>query len=336
VVDAQKRKASVAWLSVISNASLVAGKLVVGLFIGSVSVISEAIHSGVDLLAAVIALFAVKTSQKVADEEHPFGHGKIENISGTVEAVLIFFAAGWIIYEAAHKLLAPQPIEAAGWGVGVMLVSSVMNMIVSRLLFKVGKETDSIALQADAWHLRTDVYTSAGVMVGLGLILAGERLFPGANLLWLDPAAAILVALMIVHAAWKLTVESGRDLLDASLPAAETAWIQEHLRAADRSVRGFHHLRTRKSGSHRFVELHLVVDKDLSVEASHRLSDTVTRGIKERLSDTSVTIHVEPCDGKCRPACVEGCLLAEDERAAIHAQASRRRRGKKPRGATQG
>ena len=335
-MEAQRRKSAVAWLSVISNTSLVAGKLVVGLFIGSVSVISEGIHSGVDLLAAVIALFAVKTSHKVADEEHPFGHGKIENISGTVEAVLIFFAAGWIIYEAAHKFLAPQPIEAASWGVGVMLVSSVMNMVVSRLLFKVGKETDSIALQADAWHLRTDVYTSAGVMVGLGLILAGERLLPGANLLWLDPVAAIVVALMIMHAAWKLTLESGRDLLDASLPAEETAWIQEHLRAADRSVRGFHHLRTRKSGSHRFVEFHLVVDKDLSVEASHQLSDAVTRGIKERLSGTTVTIHVEPCDGRCRPACIEGCLLAEDERAAIRAQASPRRQGKKTRRASQG
>ena len=335
-MDAQRRKSAVAWLSVISNTSLMAGKLVVGLFIGSVSVISEAIHSGVDLLAAVIALFAVKTSDKVADEEHPFGHGKIENISGTVEAVLIFIAAGWIIYEAAHKLLAPQPIEAAGWGVGVMLVSSVMNMIVSRRLFKVGKETDSIALQADAWHLRTDVYTSAGVMVGLGLILAGERLLPGTNLLWLDPMAAIVVALMIVHAAWKLTVESGRDLLDASLPAEETAWIQEFLRAVGRSVRGFHHLRTRKSGSHRFVEFHLVVDKDLSVEASHQLSDAVTRGIKKRLSGTTVTIHVEPCDGNCRPACIDGCLLAKDERAAIHAQASPRRQGKKTRGARQG
>ena len=335
-MDAQRRKSAVAWLSVISNTSLMAGKLVVGLFIGSVSVISEAIHSGVDLLAAVIALFAVKTSDKVADEEHPFGHGKIENISGTVEAVLIFIAAGWIIYEAAHRLLAPQPIEAAGWGVGVMLVSSVMNMIVSHRLFKVGKETDSIALQADAWHLRTDVYTSAGVMLGLGLILAGERLLPGTNLLWLDPVAAILVALMIVHAAWKLTVESGRDLLDASLPAEETAWIQEYLRAVGRSVRGFHHLRTRKSGSHRFVEFHLVVDKDLSVEASHHLSDTLTHAIKERLSGCTVTIHVEPCDGRCRPACIEGCLLAEDERAAIHAQASPRRQGKKTRGARQG
>ena len=320
-MEAQRRKSSVAWLSVISNTSLVAGKLVVGLLIGSVSVISEAIHSGVDLLAAVIALFAVKTSHKLADEEHPFGHGKVENISGTVEAVLIFFAAGWIIYEAAHKLLAPQPIEAAGWGVAVMLVSSVVNIIVSRMLFRVGKETDSIALQADAWHLRTDVYTSAGVMIGLGLILLGERFLPGVNLLWLDPVAAIVVALMIVHAAWKLTMESGRDLLDASLPAEETAWIQEYLRGFGPSVYGFHHLRTRKAGSNRFVEFHLVVDKGLSVETAHQLSDGLTQAIKERLPGSTVTIHVEPCDGQCRPACVEGCRLNEAERTAIHAGA---------------
>jgi len=324
-MEIARRKAAAAWLSVISNTSLVAGKLVVGLFIGSVSVISEAIHSGVDLVAAVIALFAVKTSHKVADEEHPFGHGKVENISGTVEALLIFLAAGWIIYEAVHKLLEPQSIEAVGWGVAVMLVSSVVNTFVSRMLFKVGKETDSIALQADAWHLRTDVYTSAGVMVGLGLILLGERFLPNTNLLWLDPVAAIVVALMIVRAAWKLTVESGRDLLDASLPVEETAWIREYLRGIGPSVRGFHHLRTRKAGSHRFVEFHLVVDKNLSVDAAHRLSDGLTRAIKERFPVSTVTIHVEPCDGQCRPACVEGCLLTEADRAAVHAQVIGRR-----------
>src|SRR5512136_1708331 len=148
-MDAQRQKSAVAWLSVISNTALVTGKLIIGLLIGSVSVISEAIHSGVDLLAAVIALFAVKTSHRVADEDHPFGHGKVENISGTIEALLIFLAAGWIIYEAAHKLIRPEPLEAVGWGVGVMLVSSIANIVVSQMLFKVGRETDSMALQAD-------------------------------------------------------------------------------------------------------------------------------------------------------------------------------------------
>ena len=172
-----KRKASVARLSVISNTTLMLLKLAVGLAIGSVSVISEAIHSGMDLLAAIIALFAVKISGKPADQHHPFGHGKVENISGTVEALLIFLAAIWIIYEAIKKLLNPQPLEDVGWGVAVMFVSAMVNIFVSRTLFKVGKETDSVALQADAWHLHTDVYTSAGVMAGLGIIWLGSFLF---------------------------------------------------------------------------------------------------------------------------------------------------------------
>ncbi len=319
-MDPQNRKSAVAWLSVISNTSLVVAKFVVGVLIGSVSVISEAIHSGVDLLAAVIALFAVKTSHRGADEEHPFGHGKVENISGTVEALLIFLAAGWIVYEAVHKLLAPRPIEAVGWGVAVMLVSSLVNLVVSTMLFKVGRETDSIALQADGWHLRTDVYTSAGVMVGLVLLLVGERLSPGTNLLWLDPLAAILVALLIVRAAWKLTLESGRDLLDVSLPAGEMAWIRGHLRDCGDPVRGFHHLRTRKAGPKRFVEFHLVVEKDLSVEESHRISDAITHAIKGELAGSAVTIHVEPCNGECRPACLEGCLLPPEERPTLRVQ----------------
>ena len=327
VVDAQQRKNSVAWLSVISNASLVMGKLVIGILIGSVSVISEAIHSGVDLVAAIIALFAVKTSNKVADDEHPFGHGKVENISGTVEALLIFLAAGWIIYEAVHKLLVPAPIGAVGWGVGIMLVSSVVNIVVSEMLFTVGRETDSVALQADAWHLRTDVYTSAGVMVGLGVILVGQRLLPGTNLLWLDPVAAIAVALLIIHAAWTLTKESGRDLMDASLPADEIARIRERLNRLAPAVRGFHHLRTRKAGAARFIEFHLVVDKDLTVERAHNLADVVTRDIKAYLPGATVTIHVEPCDGQCRPACLEGCLLAEEDRAAVRADAVKTKAG---------
>ena len=208
-----KRKSSVALLSVASNTILVLLKLTVGIIIGSVSVISEAIHSSVDLLAALIALFAVRTSGKPADAEHPFGHGKVENISGTVEALLIFLAAGWIIFEAVKKLKDPEPLEEVGWGVAVMMVSSAANILVSKALFKVGKETDSVALQADAWHLRTDVYTSAGVMAGLAIIWIGRIVLPGTDLNWVDPVAAIGVALLIIKAAYQLTVESARDLL---------------------------------------------------------------------------------------------------------------------------
>jgi cation diffusion facilitator family transporter len=311
-----RRKTSVALLSVVSNSALVLLKLLVGFVIGSISVISEAIHSAVDLVAALIAFVAVRKSGKPADADHPFGHGKVENISGTVEAVLIFLAAGWIIFEAVKKLRYPEPLDEPGWGVLVMLLSAVVNMVVSQLLFKVGRETDSLALQADAWHLRTDVYTSAGVMVGLGLIWLGESAFPGVHFHWLDPVAAICVALLIIKAAYDLTIKSARDLLDESLPAEELDLIRSHIREFAPEVRGFHRLRTRKSGSERFVEFHMLVDADMSVDRSHHISDQIVDAIKEHYPGTTVTVHIEPCHGDCLPECVEECLLDEDERQA--------------------
>lgn len=308
-----KRKTSAAILSVISNTALVALKLTIGIMIGSVSVISEAIHSGVDLLAAIIALFAVRTSGKPADKEHPFGHGKFENISGTVEALLIFAAAIWIIYEAIGKLKHPEPMQSVTWGVYVMLASSVVNLFVSEMLFKVGKETDSIALQADAWHLRTDVYTSAGVMAGLACIWGGKRFFPGMDLNWIDPAAAMIVALLIIKAAYELTIESARDLLDVSLPPEDVAAIRKHIASFSPPICAFHSLRTRKSGSYRFAEFTLMVDSMMSVKESHRITEELTECINGQFPGISVTIHIEPCNGECIPKCLQGCFLSEED-----------------------
>ena len=315
--ERNKRKSNVALLSVISNTSLVILKLVVGTMIGSVSVISEAIHSGVDLLAAIIALFAVRKSGKPADEDHPFGHGKVENISGTVEALLIFLAAGWIIFEAVKKLTNPEPLDDAWLGIVVMLISVMANIIVSKNLFKVGKETDSIALMADAWHLRTDVYTSLGVLGGLAVIFAGGLVLPGVDLRWVDPVAAIGVALLIIRAAYHLTVESARDLVDVGLPFEEVDDMRRHIRAFAPTIRGFHRLRTRKAGSSRFVEFHIRVDASMSVDESHRIADMITCSIKQHYPGTTVTIHIEPCnctvakEGSC------GCLLSEQEKKEL-------------------
>lgn len=312
-----KRKSNAALLSVISNAGLVVLKLVVGAMIGSVSVISEAIHSGVDLLAAVIAFFAVRKSSKPADEDHPFGHGKVENISGTIEALLIFLAAGWIIFEAVKKLQNPEPLNDAWLGVVVMLISVMANIIVSTNLFLVGKETDSIALMADAWHLRTDTYTSLGVFGGLAVIFAGGLFFPGTDLRWVDPAVAIGVALLIIRAAYHLTVESARDLVDVGLPPEEVDDIRRHIKAFAPTIRGFHRLRTRKAGPSRFVEFHIRVDASMSVDESHRITDMITCSIKQHYPGTTVTIHIEPCncamakEGSC------GCLLSEQEKKEL-------------------
>jgi cation diffusion facilitator family transporter len=307
-----KRKSAVALLSVASNTTLVLLKLAVGLMIGSVSVISEAIHSGVDWLAAVIAWFAVRASGKPADADHQFGHEKWENFSGMIEALLIFLAAGWIIFESVKKLTHMEAVDAPAWGVAIMLVSSGLNIVVSRQLFKVGKATNSAALLADAWHLATDVWTSAGVMAGLALMWLGHLLFPQLNLQWIDPVAAILVALLIISAAWHLTLSSGRDLLDVSLPAEELEWVHACLAAVMPRACGYHGLRTRKAGHRRFIELHLEVPQQMSVADSHALTEEIESAILQHFAATDVTVHVEPCQQDCGAALCDQLAQVKD------------------------
>jgi cation diffusion facilitator family transporter len=288
-IDAlNKEKTSIARLSVLSNLTLVILKLTVGLMIGSVSVISEAIHSGIDLIAAIIAYFSVRQSSQPPDAEHAFGHGKIENVSGAVEAVLIFLAAGLIIREAYQKLLHGVEIEDVSLGIAVMLLSVVVNYFVSEKLLKTAKRTDSIALEADGWHLKTDVLTSLGIFGGLVAIkLTGIAI--------LDPILAILVALFILKAAFELTIKSVKDLLDMKLPKEEEDEIRRIISGYSGRFVEFHELRTRKSGSDRFIDLHLVVHKKMSVEEAHDLSDRIEADIVQRFPRASVIIHIEPC-----------------------------------------
>ena len=213
------KKTSIARLSIISNSSLIVLKLIVGLLTGSVSIISEAIHSTMDLAAAIIAFFSVKVSSIPADENHPYGHGKVENISGVIEAVLIFIASAWIIYEAVLKIMSPSKIESAGIGFLIMIISSIVNFLVSRKLYKVAEEEDSIALKADALHLKADVYTALGVGIGLLLIWVTKIYF-------LDPIFAIIVAIFILKEAAHLLKEAFNPLLDIKLSDEEISIIK--------------------------------------------------------------------------------------------------------------
>ncbi len=287
-------KVKAATLSVMSNTLLVAGKIIVGLATGSVSILSEAIHSGLDLVAAVIAYFSVKESGKPADDRHRYGHGKIENISGTVEALLIVLAAVWIIYEAVDKLAHGGKVDQIGWGVAIMAVSALVNVLVSNRLMKVARDTDSVALEADAMHLRTDVYTSAGVMLGLLLIK-----LTGINLL--DPLVAMTVALLILKAGWDLTKQAFFPLVDVSLPAEEEKIIVAVIEEYSSQYLEFHKLRTRKAGSERHIDLHLVVPKESPVREVHDLCDAIENEIENRLPQSHVLIHTEPC------ACTAEC-----------------------------
>lgn len=311
-MDGNTKKSRVAFLSVISNGSLVVMKLIIGILINSVSVISEAIHSAVDLTAAVIAFYAVKKSGKPEDRLHAYGHGKIENISGTIEALLIFLAAGWIIFEAVEKLMNPHQMEQVSWGVLVMTVSAAANFFVSRELFKVGTETDSMALKADAWHLRTDVWTSLGVMTGLMFYWIGRIFLPHIDLAWVDPVTAIAVALLIIKAAYHLTLESVSDLLDARLKKDDEELLEKYIEKQYPLILSYHKLRTRKSGAQRFYEFHLLVVPEMSVRESHNLGDRIVAGLKEHYPDAKVLIHVEPCDNTCREDCIAHCIRIQN------------------------
>lgn len=310
-MDHNRKKSRVAALSVLSNSTLVVFKLFVGLYTGAVSILSEAIHSGVDLVAALIAFFAVRASGKPADEKHTFGHGKFENLSAAIEGLLIFIAAGWIIYESINKLIFPEPVDNLEWGIIVMGVSAITNLVISRKLFKVGKETDSAALLADGWHLRTDVWTSAGVATGLALYMLGRWYRPDINLHWIDPVIAMGVAGLILKAAWELTSEAVTYLLDASLPAEEEKAITMIINKMNPEVLNFHNFKTRKAGSERFVEFHLVVNKDLSVKQAHDICDVITSMIKLQFPKTEVMIHTEPCLDECGGVCRGTCAIFE-------------------------
>lgn len=291
-MDANEEKIAVARLSIYSNSTLVALKLAVGTVMGSVAVISEAIHSGLDLVAALIARYSVKRSAEPADKEHHFGHGKFENLSGMIEGALILVAATWIMYEATRRLIGMNEVEMLEAGMAVMAISAILNFIVSRKLMKVAEKTESLALEADAYHLTTDVWTSVGVFVALGLIeLTGFRL--------LDPAIAIVVAAFIVRAATDITRRSTEGLLDKSLPESEHEAIERIMEEHYGEFINFHDLRTRKAGSERHIDLHISVPKNRSIQEADLLARHLESDIKSKFPKSVVMIRSEPCNLRC-------------------------------------
>jgi cation diffusion facilitator family transporter len=301
-------KEKTATLSVVSNTCLVILKLAVGIALGSVAIISEAVHSGIDLVAAVVAFLSVRKSGEPPDKDHSYGHGKFEDISGLFESILIFVAAGIIIYEAITRILGGVGALEMGVltaGIGVMALSAGINWFVSRRLMGVAKATGSIALESDAWHLRTDVYTSLGVFAGLVLI----RL---TGILLIDPLVAIGVAVLIMKAAYDLTRRSFGDLIDQRLPDRDEERIRAIICDHYSAYADFHALRTRRSGPEQFIDLHMTVRRDLSVEAAHDLTDHLEKDIRTEFPRANVTIHVEPCEEECA-GCKSVCRIREPE-----------------------
>lgn len=288
-------RARAARLSVASNLALVVAKLATGTYTGSIGVLSEAIHSGLDLAAAGIALFAVRAAARPPDEKHRYGHGKIENLSAFVEALLIGVAACWIGYESIHRLATGGHPILATPGMAVMGASAVLNWFVSGHLMRVARATDSMALEADALHLRTDVHTSVGVFTGLLLVrLTGVTA--------LDSFTALAVAAWIAKAAWDMGRDAAMVLIDARLPSPEEDELVAILRRHAGHFVEFHDLRSRRAGSEQHVDFHLVVHRNQPFEVVHDLQDRLEDAIRKRFPSAHVLIHAEPCGPVC-PRC---------------------------------
>lgn len=283
------RKSRAVLVSICSNSLLLAVKLVVGVITGSASVLSEAYHSATDLIASLVAFFAVRRSDVPADETHNYGHGRIENLAGIFEGMVLFGIGGWVIYGAAYKILNGAEVELLGLGIGVMGLSAAVNLLVSGWLLRVARETDSRAVEAEAYNLRTDVWAAAGVALGLVAVLATG---------WtvLDPIIAALIGLLILRTALALVARSVRVLLDESLPYEELDLIERTIEEeveSEKAIRGFHKVRARKSGAQRHIDFHLQLRSETTLGEAHKISDGLEERIKRSLPNSDVLIHLE-------------------------------------------
>ncbi len=304
------KKKIAACVSIVSNTSLIVLKITAGLITGSISIISEALHSLADLMASFIAYFSILKSSEPADDDHPFGHGKYEDLAGFIEALLIILTACYIFYIAIEKLVKfgmDYEFET-NLGIIIMLISTIVNFIVSRYLFYMAKKSDSIALQTDAEHLSMDVYSSLAIFLGLFAVkLTGLYI--------LDPIFAIIVAGIIFKTGVNLTKQASNNLLDGTLPASERETIKnvlEHFK--DKGLMGVKSVKTSKSGSKRIIQLTIFLPCKLTLLDAHILCDKIEHALGENFIHSSVVIHAEP---NCISGNREKCGLCKEERSKI-------------------
>jgi cation diffusion facilitator family transporter len=272
---------------------LIAFKVVVGWLTGSISILAQAADSLLDLFAGIITFSAIRFAAKPADAEHQYGHGKAEDIAGVGQGILIFIAGGLIIYSAIDRIITKHDIvELPEAGIAVMAVSIVVSIFLSRHLLKVSRRTGSVALEANARNIATDVYSTSAVLVGLTILR-----FTKLNII--DPILAIGVAIYILKVALDTVRKPVAGLLDEKLPPSEEAVIEDSLKKHSREVSGFHALRTRRAGSQSYIDLHLVMAGDISLEQVHQICDQIEVEIQNVLHEASVIIHAEPCDNEC-------------------------------------
>jgi len=311
-------KENAAKLSILAITSLIIMEVVAGILTGSLSIIAGGVHSVIDLSGSIIGLISIRISGRPPDKRHAFGHGKAEDIAGAVIAGLIFVAAAAIVYEAARRLVAGGSVELVTLGIYVVTATIVINAAIAWYVSRIARSTESVALKATAKDMLADALNSCAILVGLVLV----RL-TGLNIV--DPIVSLLVATLIARTAYLTMKESFGGLMDTRLPEAEEEAIRSSIMEHSGQVVGFHKLRTRKVGNQRYIELHLVMPKDASVHAAHKVCDHLEEDIGARLRDASISIHIEPCTTSCE-SCSVSCTLRRKGR-----QSSTPRRGFEPR-----
>jgi cation diffusion facilitator family transporter len=276
--------------SVALNISVTILKLTGAFLTGSVSLLSDAVHSGTDLIASSLTYVSVRVAGAPPDEEHPFGHGKIESLTGFVEAIMIFVVVAFIGLEAINRLLSRHVLESKtlGFGLLAMGISSVASLIASFYVKNVGNRTGSVALKVNARHLQIDFFTSLGVFVGLA---ATQRTGKQS----LDPIIALVLAVWLCYGAVRLAVGAFQEIIDVRLPEKELAQIRQIV-AEDARIVSHHRLRTRRSGSVRNIDLHIVVPRDWNVVEAHEVADALEHRIREELAPAEVVVHIDPFD----------------------------------------
>ncbi len=278
-----------AWLSIAAAVATILLKGWAWWITGSVGLLSDALESFVNLAGAMMALAMLTLAERPADDNHAHGHGKAEYFSSAFEGFLILIAAVAISYTAIERLLNPQPIEAVGIGLAVSVIASIINLTTSRILMGVGRKYKSITLEADAHHLLTDVWTSAGVILGVGLVWA-------TGWLWLDPVIALLVAMNIVWTGWQLLQRSASGLMDVSIPVEEIRAIEGVLDSYRQQGLEFHALRTRQAGNRAFITVHVLVPGAWTVQQGHDWSERIEADIRQAVSYAHITTHLEPIE----------------------------------------
>ena len=288
-MDINKKKKIVAGLSITSNIVLSLLKITAGVLTGSLSIISEAIHSMSDLLASVLTYFSVVKSAQPADDDHPYGHGKYEDMAGFIEGLLIIFASLLIINESTKNIIFSTHPELDGWvGISVMGLAVVMNIFVSAMLFKVAKESNSITLYADGEHLRTDIYSSLGVFLGLVIIKYTGHYA-------LDSIIAIFIAIVIFRAGYNIVKRTLSNLLDHSLPKEDIEKIKQVIEThAELAVLKEHGIKARQVGPAKDIDIIILFPKDTTIFECHKICDEIEHQIQILYPNCSISIHSEP------------------------------------------